>query len=404
MAPAMPILDNTLARRVFLHRHMLGQPPQGPGKGVDLLQLIRDLGFVQVDSVQTVARAHHMILLARRPAYRPHHLTPLLERDRSLFEHWTHDAAIVPAEFYPHWRLRFARDAQKLPARWSGWQGDDYLAELDRILAHVRAHGEVCAADLHDDPRPAGEPGWWNWHPSKTALEYLWRAGQLSIARRQGFRKQYDLPERVLPEAARHPHPTAQESIDWLNAAALDRLGFATSGEIAAFWAHVTPAEAAAWCADERAAGRLEEVSLLCADGRTRKVLARPGLLEEAATLAPAPGRIRVLSPFDPALRDRNRAERLFGFVYRIEIFVPAPKRQYGYYVFPLLEGERLIGRIDMKVQRETSTLEVARLWLEPGVQASKGRMARLEAELGRVARFAGCEAITYAPGWIAES
>jgi uncharacterized protein YcaQ len=106
------------------------------------------------------------------------------------------------------------------------------------------------------------------------------------------------------------------------------------------------------------------------------------------------------LSPFDPLLRDRNRAERLFGFRYRIEVFVPEPKREYGYYVFPLLEGDRLIGRIDMKADRKAGTLNVTRLWLEPKVRASAGRMARLDAELARVARFAGVGEVIRAEGW----
>ena len=123
--------------------------------------------------------------------------------------------------------------------------------------------------------------------------------------------------------------------------------------------------------------------------------------MEEADTLPPSPPRLRILSPFDPALRDRGRAERLFGFRYRIEIFVPAAKRTYGYYVFPILEGERMIGRIDMKADRGESRLEVARLWREPGVRASKGRLQKLDAELSRVARFAGCPEVHIAPDWL---
>ncbi len=109
---------------------------------------------------------------------------------------------------------------------------------------------------------------------------------------------------------------------------------------------------------------------------------------------------MRVLSPFDPLLRDRNRAERLFGFFYRIEIFVPEPKREYGYYVFPLLEGDRMIGRIDMKAERKLSSLDVKRLWLEKGVRPSAGRLEKLDAELQRVARFVGMDRVTYLPGW----
>lgn len=400
--PPRPVLSNSAARRVFLHRHLLGQPPQGPGRGEDLLQVIRDLGFVQVDSVTTVERAHHMILFARRPAYRPKHLRPLLERHRLLFEHWTHDAAIIPVDFFPHWRLRFERDGERLHQRWEKWQGRAYRDEVARVLEHVAQAGPVRSGDLAED-RPQGTSGgWWNWHPSKTALEYLWRTGALSVAGREGFTKVYDLTERVVPDPHLSLRHDRRHSVDWLNRAALDRLGFATSGHIAAFWAHVTPQEATDWCAAELAAGRLDRIDVEGADGRTRPHFAAPGLIEEAAALPEVTGRLRILSPFDPALRDRKRAEFLFGFHYRIEIFVPEAQRTYGYYVFPILEGDRLIGRIDMKARRDLGTLAVRRMWLEPGVKPSKGRLARLEAELARMARFAGVDGVEYDPDWLA--
>ncbi|MDF1855023.1 crosslink repair DNA glycosylase YcaQ family protein [Pseudooceanicola sp.] len=394
-----PVLDNGAARRVFLHRHLLGDTPQGPGRGDDLRQLIRRLGFVQVDSVNTVERAHHMILFARRPAYRPANLRPLVERHRHLFEHWTHDAAVVPSEFFPHWRLRFQRDGERLHEKWTNWQGGAYLDEVARVLAHIRESGAVRSGDLTAPEHKGKSGGWWDWHPSKTALEYLWRTGKLAVARRDGFTKIYDLTERVLPAPEAPLDPAA--TVDFFNHAALDRLGFATSGQIAAFWGHVKPAETADWCRAEVAAGRIEPVTILGADGQPRRHFARPGLLDEAAELAPPSARLRVLSPFDPAIRDRNRTEFLFGYHYRIEIFVPEAKRQYGYYVFPLLEGDRLIGRIDMKARRGDDVLAITRLWLEPGVRASKGRLARLDAELTRVARFAAVSRIAYASGWL---
>jgi len=133
-------------------------------------------------------------------------------------------------------------------------------------------------------------------------------------------------------------------------------------------------------------------------DGKLRRSLARPDVLDE---VPPKPqNRVRILSPFDPALRDRKRAERLFGFFYRIEIFVPAPKRQYGYYVFPVMEGDQLIGRIDMKADRLAGVLNVTGFWPEEGIKMGAGRLKRLEAELQRAARFGGCEEVVYAVGW----
>ncbi len=395
-------LDNGAARRLFVDRHALAELPQGPAKGADLLALIERLGFVQLDSINTLARAHDMILFSRRTSYRPQALDRLQARDRAVFEHWTHDAAVIPMRFYPHWQLRFRRDADALKTRWADWHRNDFHTRFDDVLAHVRDHGPVSSSDVGTGERK-GSGGWWDWHPSKTALEYLWRAGVLTVVGRRNFQKQYDLTERVIERALCDParHPDEGETIDWKCNAALDRLGFATSGEIAAFWATVTPGEAKTWCAAELAAGRIEEIEVEGADGSLRRCFARPGADEAAAAAPEPPGRLRVLSPFDPALRDRARAERLFGFHYRIEVFTPAPKRIYGYYVFPLMERDRMVGRIDMKAERDAGVLAVRALWPEAGVRWSDARQARLMAELARVARFAGLDDIRFADGWL---
>ena len=384
------------ARRIFLAKHGLVARPSGAGKGDDLAGLIAELGFVQLDSVNTFARAHDLILWSRRQQYRPKALQHLLHRDRQVFEHWTHDAATIPMTSFAHWRLRFARDEARLASRWQEWRRDDFHAKIDDVLRHISDNGCCTSGDVGTD-ESRGSGGWWDWHPSKTALEYLWRSGQVSVLRRDGFTKVYDLTERVIPaeHLNRRHHP--DETIDWCCSGALDRLGFATSGELAAFWDHVTPAEAKTWCQQALADGRVVEVDITCHDGKLRRSFAWPDLLDQ-----PVPDvlpRVRLLSPFDPALRDRKRAERLFGFHYRIEIFVPEPKRSYGYYVFPVIEGDRLIGRIDMK--RDSGTLAVRAFWPEKGVRMGTGRLNALRAELTRAAAFGGCGDITYQDDWI---
>ena len=400
-AKTLPRLTNAAARRLFLERHALADDPSRQLSKSELQALIERLGFVQVDSINTVARAHDMILFSRRQCYRPKQLKSLLEKERSLFEHWTHDAAVIPVAFYPHWRLRFNRDRALLQRRWAEWRRDGFEEKFDDILAHVRDRGPAMSRQLGEDEQKSNG-GWWDWHPSKTALEFLWRTGELAVCRRDGFQKVYDLSERVIGEDQRGHRPGEAETIDWACSGALDRLGFATSGEIAAFWDKVSAAEAKHWCA-ERLGDGLVEVELETASGKGHKVLARPDIAEQARAAAEPPQRIRVLSPFDPAIRDRKRTERLFGFHYRIEVFVPAARRQYGYYVFPLLEGDRLIGRIDMKCSRDDGVLNVAAFWPEPKVRLGRGRMQRLEAELDRVRRFTGSERVAFADGWIRE-
>ncbi len=396
----LPVLPNAAARRLFLDRHALLEPPTGPAKGADLLALIRRLGFVQVDSINTVERAHHMILWARRQRYRPGNLRPLLERERALFEHWTHDASVIPADFFPFWKLRFTRDAERIRARWTNWRGSEFHDKVEDLLAHIRAGGPIGSGEVGAD-EARGKGGWWEWHPSKTALEFLWRTGALCVCHRRNFAKVYDLAERVLPEAHRRPDPGAAATVDWACNGALDRLGFATSGEIAAFWDLVTRQEAKDWCAAALARGEITEVQVESHDGSLRRSFARPGVAEAAAAVPEPAGRVRILSPFDPALRDRGRAERLFGFRYRIEVFVPESRRSYGYYVFPVMERDRLIGRIDAKCLRAEGVLAVSAFWPEPGIAMGAGRLARLEAELARLGSFTGCPETRFAEGWL---
>lgn len=390
-------LSNDDARRIFLGKQGLSRPPGRALTKPGLLELIHELGFVQVDSIATVERAHHHILFARAQTYQPKHLATLLERDGELFEHWTHDAAIIPAAFYVYWKHRFAHAQDNLAERWRSWHENGFEQSVDHVLERVTTEGRLMARHFEAEERTPG--GWWNWHPAKTALEYLWRTGRLAIAGRDGFQKIYDLAERVIPARHHQGEVTGDAFIDWACSSALQRLGFATHGEIAAFWDLVSPEAARAWVEANRE--KLEEVSIVTADGgRPRASFAFAGSGPAFDGLPEPPARLRVLSPFDPLLRDRNRAERLFGFSYRIEVFVPAEKRVYGYYVFPLLEGDRMIGRLDMKADRKAGTLDVKRLWLEPAVRASAGRLERLDAELARVARFAGVESVRYLDGW----
>ena len=205
----------------------------------------------------------------------------------------------------------------------------------------------------------------------------------------------------MIPDHHRTPVPEA-EVTDWACRTALQRLGFGTSGEIAAYWKAIEPEAAKGWCRAALARGEIVEVEVEGAAGDRRKSFAFHDILADTPP-DPSP-RLRILSPFDPALRDRKRAEFLFGFFYRIEVFVPEPKRTYGYYVFPVLEGDRLVGRIDVKAFRDEGALRVKAFWPEAGVRLTKSRLAKLEAELDRLAGFAGCERVEFLNGWQRET
>ena len=266
------------------------------------------------------------------------------------------------------------------------------------MLRHIADHGPASSLDVGGE-ETKGSSGWWDWHPSKTALEFLWRSGRLSICHRRGFRKFYDLAERVIPPEHRNRRCEDDEIIDWAMWEALRRLGFGTSGELAAFFEIATRDEAKAWCARALSQGRLIEADIGMADGSRRRSFTTEVNLDDAAALPEPTGRVRLLSPFDPALRDRDRAERLFGFHYRIEIFVPEAKRRYGYYVFPVMQGDRLIGRIDAR--RTGRVLLVQAFWPEAGVRMGKARTVALTSELDRVRLLTEADTIVFAGGWM---
>ena len=395
----MKTIPNRLARRHLISLQGLGAPDRSAPHPA-LIDRITALGFVQVDSINIVERAHHQILHARQRSYRPPMLSRLVERDRTLFENWTHDASVIPTTFFPYWRHRFARRKLRLRERWKSHFGHDgFDDDLARIRDHVTEHGPVLTRDFEGD-KPS--TGWWDWHPSKAALEFLWRTGEFAITRRVGFQKVYDLAERVIPRQHFDAEVSHDAFVDWACRQALARLGFATRGEIAGFWGLLTPPEVEEWLS--RNNGDLETVLVEGQDGANRHAFALPGVADTALSDHPVPSGVRILSPFDPLLRDRKRGERLFGFSYRIEVFVPEAKRQFGYYVFPVLRGDRLIGRIDMKADRATGTLNVRAFWPERGVRRSRILQAGLERAIETSRRLAGVDTVAYETGWLRET
>lgn len=394
-------ISNRQARRFFIERQGLAESPVRRWGRQGLYAAIERLGFVQVDSINTVERAHHHILFARNQTYRRNDLARLVEKDRLLFENWTHDASIIPSALFPYWRHRFAHQRDYLRTRWKDHFGKEgFDGDLDRVRAHVAREGAVMARDFEGD-KPS--TGWWDWHPSKAALEYLWRTGELAIARREGFQKVYDLAERVIPPDHFSATVSREEFVDWTCRSALERLGIGTRGEIAAFWDLLSPAEVEAWLHARR--DELETLRIEPADGgRPHTAHAFAGTARRIAQAAPPPARLRILSPFDPLLRDRKRAERLFGFFYRIEVFVPEAKRRYGYYVFPVMRGDAIIGRIDMKADRDADRLAVRAFWPEPRVRISSALLAALDAELERMRRFSGVGAVSFEDAWLREA
>lgn len=372
-------IDNRTARWLWLASQGLSDTPTGP---IDLYGIILKLGMVQLDTIQVVARAHHHILWSRNQNYRETMLNPLLAKERVIFEHFTHDASVLPMEFLPAWQRQFRR-MEATARRWHGdLGGDPYLED---IKSRIRDEGALSTHAF--DTKIEGKKEMWSRPPHKKALDYMWMTGQLATCFRDGFIKYYNLPERVFPEEYRTRSLSEADELDFLMKAAMDRIAVGTQGEIQKFWETTSAKETKVWLE----AADLIPVEVQNADGSITAAFGAHDLEERLATLSAPTSRLRILNPFDPAVRDRNRLERLFGFNYRNEMFVPAAKRVWGYYVFPILEGDRFVGRIEAKADRKNGTLKVIKFWPEDRVKWSSARRAKLDAELDRLGRFVDC-------------
>lgn len=290
------------------------------------------------------------------------------------------------------WQRQFRRKKEQIDnAGWFKRMLD--ITGREAIKKRLETEGPLSTHAF--DTKVTGPKEMWTRPPHKLALDYMWYAGELATCHRQNFTKFYDLAERIFPKHLRDQSHSDEAQIDWLCTSALDRIGFGTLGEIQKFWEATTSQEVKAWA--DRAQHSLVPVELQSADGTWNATVAFPDIEQRLANISTPTSRLRILNPFDPAIRDRNRLMRLFGFDYRVEMFVPAAKRRWGYYVYPLLEGNRFVGRIEVKADRAKGTLDVINLWSEAKVKWTTQRSAKLDAELDRLARFVSCKTVNWA-------
>jgi uncharacterized protein YcaQ len=380
---ALDSLSLAQARRITLAAQGFADPaPTGTPDLRHLRRVIRRIGLLQMDSVNVLMRAHYLPLYSRLGAYP----TALLDRaayrrPRELFEYWGHEASLIPVELQPAMRWRMAQ------AHTEAWGGMRRIAEeqpdlVDWVLDEVRDNGPLTAAEIeHDAPRQKVDWGW-NWSDVKRALEWLFWCGEVTAGRRNGsFARVYDLPERVFPAAVlAAPTPAPADAFRTLVEIAARALGVAAEVDLRDYFR--LPVEAARSAVRELVeAGVLRPVEV--------EGWRAPAYLHREAKLPRWVRASTLVSPFDPLVWARARAERLFGFSYRIEIYVPAPKRVYGYYVLPFLHGDRLVARVDLKADRQAGVLRVPAAWIEPGADVVETADA-LAVELGRLAGWLG--------------
>lgn len=344
-----------------------------------LRRTIERLGLHQIDSVNALTRAHYLPAFSRLGTYD----MALIDRsawgrrsERRLFEYWAHEASLLPLTTHPLLRWRMMR-ADRGEAGYSGMRifAGERRAEAMTVLDRIRQEGPLAASDFE-----SSRTGWWAWSDSKRMLEWLFYAGHITTStRRRSFERVYDLTERVIPPAILAlPTLSEPEAHRLLVEKSARALGITTAGELRDYF-RLGPPEA------QTAIATLVEEGVLI----PAKVPGWPqAFLHHEAR---RPRRIQaqaLLAPFDPLIWERTRTERLFGFRYRIEIYVPAEKRQYGYYVLPFLLGDRLVARVDLKADRQTSRLLIQAIHHEPGAPIEVHEA--LEAELASLARWLG--------------
>jgi uncharacterized protein len=380
-------LSRAAARAVALAAQGLARRPRRRATKHDVVAAIARMGALQIDTIHVVARSPYLVLWSRIGDYRPEWLDELLA-EGELFEYWAHEACFLPAGMYPLFRHRMLRPASM------GWKyGAAWIAAnravVDDVLGAVRERGPLRASDFDG----GGNGAWWGWKPEKRALEYLFTAGELMVARRERFQRVYDLAERVRP-AADHASVPGGEAERALVLASVRALGVARARWVADYYRlprRTTPGLVERLAAE----GALLPVAV---QGWSEPLYVHPDHVATAE--AAASGRLRsslttLLSPFDPLVWDRARALELFGFDYRLECYVPAPRRRYGYFVLPVLRRGRLVGRLDAKAHRAEDRFEVKALYLEEGVRADAALARDLAAALAACARWHGAAEVT---------
>jgi uncharacterized protein YcaQ len=396
--PATGSLSAAEARQVAIAATGLGGPrPHRPG-AADLRRMAAQLGAIQIDSVNVLVRSHYLPAWSRLGAYPMTTLDRMAYDGREMFEYRAHALCYVPIDLYPAMRWRMSKLAER--SYWVGFVArveQERAGYIDAVVREITERGPLAATDLTDQgirekvPTRYAESTilWDSWSDGKDVLEGLLVIGRLVAAgRSRGFERRYDLTERVIPAAVlARPVPSGEESTRTLVVTAARALGVATVGDLADYFRLPV--------ADTRASIRLliEEGSLVPVDVEG---WARPAYLAVGASPAPVDARALV-SPFDPLVWHRDRAERLFGFRYRIEIYVPEPKRQHGYYVLPFLFGDTLVARVDLKADRKRGVLVAPGSFLEAGARA--GHVAdALAAELRSMAAWLGLDGVEVGP------
>lgn len=387
----MPATQDSLsvaeARRVAIAAQQFlgtGGPPRNARA---LADMVRRLGVVQIDSVNVLIRSHYLPIFSRRGAYQCGLLETAAYQQRLLFEYWGHEASFLPVELYPLFRWRMD-DARQGAGTWGRLRryATSHEELVDSVLQQIRDRGPLGASELTDAGKSKGS--WWGWSQGKEILEWLFWIGDVTTGRRRNFERLYELTDRVIPEAVRAaPVPSREHAQRELMLLGARAMGVGTARDLRDYYR--LPAKDAAL----RLGELVEEGKLLPVAVEGWK---QQGYLHHEAKVprqAQVANVAALLSPFDSLIWERQRTERLFDFHFRLEIYTPVHKRLHGYYVLPLLLGERIVGRVDLKSDRQGGCLQVKGGSVEGGVAVS-GVIAPLTHLLTQLAQWLGLETV----------
>lgn len=364
------------ARQLALHHQGLFTPATPPGKA-GTLSVLEQLGYVQIDTISVVERAHHHVLWSRQPDYNPSYLNELIA-DRSAFEYWSHAAAYLPMRDFRYSLISKRNRGRKIAEQTPDKRMQRY------VLERIQTEGALQARDFENSSKITG--GWWEHKPAKIALEDLFLDGTLMISQRINFQKVYDTADRVLPGGINRTMPTKEEYSRHLITSAINAHGFASVEEIS--YLRGGDSRRAVHKAIQEMSENGELLPITIENGNQKYYSTHTNL---ASTGLIPPNNIHILSPFDNAVIQRKRLVQLWDFNYQIECYVPAPKRKFGYFCLPIMVGDTFIGRIDAKAERRSKRLIINSLYIEKEFNTD---ISALSDSIIRFAQFNGCTSI----------
>lgn len=345
----------------------------------DLLAIITRLGYIQIDTISIVERAHKHVLWSRLPAYRNEMLDELIDKDKKVFEFWDHAAAYMPMK---HFRFTLPRK-EMYAKKYKDWERKNKKL-LNLIIERITAEGPLQSRDFEETKKRGL---WWDWKPAKEGLEYLFHTGRLVAKARKSFQKVYDIPERFLPRNAELTSPGYEELSEHLIMKSINANGLSSEKELTYLRHHNKEAT-------KNTLNRLLEekkiISVNIKETESEKYYSTKKILNSISSL-PAVSEVHILSPFDNTVIQRKRLQNLFRFDYQIECYVPAHKRKYGYFCLPVLYGDRFAGRIDAKADRKSGKFIIISEFWENGFEPDFDFAEKYKLKLKELAEFAGC-------------